>query len=55
MDKPEPVPGYVLALLDAYLTGRPLNFGKHKVPAEVQHILSEAVTSGVLGTVRIEP
>ena len=49
-----PIPPYVLALLDACLTGQPLNFGEHEVPAEVHARLMDAVVSGRLGTVRLD-
>ena len=36
---PDTVPAYVYALLDAYQTGEPLDFGGHPVPADVTHWL----------------
>jgi len=49
---PGKAPPYAHRLLDALLTGRPLDFGKEKVPADIVERLDEAVKSGVLGTVR---
>jgi hypothetical protein len=42
-------PPYVHALLDAFLTGEPLNFGREWVPEDVQARLTEAVSGGMLG------
>lgn len=47
-------PAYVHALLDAFLTGEPLNFGKADVPADVQARLTEALNAGVLRGVPAE-
>jgi hypothetical protein len=44
-------PPYVHDLLDAFLTGEPLNFRHHPVPLDVQARLTAARESGVLGTV----
>lgn len=49
------VPAYVLHLLDAFLTGQPLNFHSDPVPREVQERLEQAVATGQMGTVPVEP
>lgn len=51
---PEPEP-YVLDLLDAFLTGSPLNFHDHPVPAAVQNRLLSASADGKLRAVPVEP
>lgn len=48
-------PPYVHDLLDAFLTGEPLNFHHHSVPLDVQARLTAARESGALGTVPAEP
>ncbi|WP_431976156.1 hypothetical protein [Micromonospora haikouensis] len=42
---------YVHHLLDAYLTGQPLNFHADPVPLDVQRRLEHAVATGQMGTV----
>lgn len=49
--EPETLP-YVHALLDAFLTGAPLDFGVQFVPQDVQDRLAAAVADGSLGQVR---
>ncbi|MER7164518.1 hypothetical protein ABT336_00345 [Micromonospora sp. NPDC000207] len=44
-------PPYVHHLLDAFLTGQPLNFRRDSVPLDVQRRLDHAVSAGQLGTV----
>ncbi|MFI1195501.1 hypothetical protein ACH4T9_19900 [Micromonospora sp. NPDC020750] len=44
-------PPYVHHLLDAFLTGQPLNFGRDPVPLDVQRRLEHAVATGQMGTV----
>lgn len=48
------VPDYVWDILQAWLYQRPLNFGYHEVPIEVQGYLKNAVEANVLGTVKEE-
>ncbi|MFI2663708.1 hypothetical protein [Micromonospora carbonacea] len=48
---PAPTPPYVHHLLDAYLTGQPLNFHTDPVPLDVQRRLEHAVATGQMGTV----
>jgi hypothetical protein len=45
-------PPYVHRLLDAFLTGEPLNFGVQFVPQDVRNRLGAAVADGSLGQVR---
>lgn len=44
-------PSYVHDLLDAFLTGEPLNFQRHPVPLDIQARLTAAREAGVLDTV----
>jgi len=44
-------PTYVHHLLDAYLTGRPLNFHGAPVPLDVQRRLEHAAATGQMGPV----
>ncbi|SCL32094.1 hypothetical protein GA0070616_4386 [Micromonospora nigra] len=46
-----PTPPYVHHLLDAFLTGQPLNFRRDPVPLDVQRRLEHAVATGQMGTV----
>lgn len=48
------VPGYVHALLDAWLTGQPLNFSRRAVPDQVRARLDDALAAGVLTGVPAE-
>jgi hypothetical protein len=50
----EKTPDYVHDLLDAFLSGEPLNFHRHPVPRDVQDRLTAAKESGQLGTVPAE-
>ncbi|MEU8264454.1 hypothetical protein AB0C02_28010 [Micromonospora sp. NPDC048999] len=43
-------PTYVHHLLDAFLTGQPLNFHRDPVPLDVQRRLEHAVATGQMGT-----
>jgi hypothetical protein len=52
MDRPT-APPYVHDLLDAFLTGGPLNFSTHDVPADVRQRLEQAVACEQLGTVPV--
>lgn len=48
-----PTPAYVHRLLDAFLSGQPLNFGTEHPPQDVQDRLTAAVQQGQLGTVEV--
>lgn len=48
-DAPPPAPAYVHALLDAFLTGEPLNFRDELPPPDVRQRLDAAVADGTLG------
>lgn len=46
---PDRAPDWAHRLLDAFLTGEPLNFGRSTPPSDIRDRLSRAVADGTLG------